>query len=121
MLKNRVQGNKIELFDVPVACLRSGVGTIYVPLNVGDIVLVLFSKYELDEQLKDRQVVDVNQVLKFDLNNAVVLGGVFTQADGIPSIQEDKINLIGDVHVSGDLTFNTIDGTPIEDGSWHNP
>lgn len=120
-LKHKIQGSEIELFDVPIACLKSSVGTIYIPLQEGDIVLVLFSKYELEEQLKDKQAVAVNELLKFNINNAIVLGGVFTLADSIPSLQENKINIIGDVYIDGDLDFKTIRGVNAEDGTWHNP
>lgn len=118
-LKHKVQGNEIELFDVPIACLKSSIGMIFVPPSEGDIVLVLFSKYELEEQLKNKDVVDVNEFLKFNLNNAIVFGGVFTLADSIPSIKPDKINIIGDVYIDGDLDFKTIRGTNADDGVWH--
>ncbi len=118
-LKHKIQGNEIELFDVPIACLKSSVGVIFVPPEEGDIVLILFSKYELEEQLKNKEVVDVNELLKFNLNNAIVFSGVFTLADSIPSIKPDKINIIGDVYIDGDLDFKTIRGVNADDGVWH--
>jgi len=118
-LKHKIQGNEIELFDVPIACLKASAGTIFIPPAEGDIVLVLFSKYELEEQLKNKDVVDVNELLKFNLNNAIVFGGVFTLADSVPSIKPDKINIIGDVYIDGDLDFKTIRGTNADDGVWH--
>lgn len=118
-LKHKIQGNEIELFDVPIACLKSSVGTIYIPLQEGDVVLVLFSKYELEEQLKDKQAVAVNELLKFNINNAMVFCGVFTLADSIPSLQPNKINIIGDVYINGDLDFKTIRGVNADEGVWH--
>lgn len=125
-LKHKIQGQEIELFDVPIACLRSSIGTIYIPLQVGDVVLVFFSKYELEEQLKNKEVVAVNELLKFNLNNAIVFGGVFTLTDSIPDLDPNKINIFGDItikgdiYVDGDLDFKTIaGGTPKEDGTWH--
>ncbi|AIY89883.1 Gp138 family membrane-puncturing spike protein [Geoglobus acetivorans] len=120
-LKHKIQGNEIELFDVPIACLRSSVGTIYVPLREGDVVLVLFSKYELEEQLKNRDTVAVNELLRFNINDALVFGGLFTLADSIPSINPDRINIIGDVYIDGDLDFKTIRGVSADSGSWHPP
>lgn len=118
-LKHKIQGNEIELFDVPVACLKSSVGVVFIPPNEGDVVLVLFSKYELDEQLKNKDAVDVNELLKFNLNNAIAFGGVFTLTDQIPNIKPDKINIIGDVYIDGDLDFKTIRGVNADDGVWH--
>ena len=120
-LKHKVQGNEVELFDVPIACLRSSVGMIYVPLREGDVVLVLFSKYELEEQLKNRDTVAVNELLRFNINDALVFGGVFTLADSIPSINPDRINIIGDIYIDGDLDFKTIRGVSADSGSWHPP
>ena len=136
-LKHKVQGNEIELFDVPISCLKSSAGTILVSPTEGDVVLVLFSKYELEEQLKNKDVVDVNELLKFNLNNAIVVAGVYTGVDTIPAIGKDEIliehksgNYIkftqdgriiikGDVYIDGDLDFKTIRGTNASDGVWH--
>jgi hypothetical protein len=118
-LKHKIQGNEIELFDVPIACLKSSIGMIFVPPKEGDVVIIIFSKYELEEQLKNREVVDVNELLKFNLNNAIVFGGIFTLADLIPSIKPDKINIIGDVYIDGDLDFKTIRGVNADEGVWH--
>ena len=120
-LKNKIQGQEVELFNVPIACLKSSVGLVYAPIKENDVVIVLFSKYELEEQLKNRDIVDVNEQVKFDINNAMVLSGVFTIVEDIPSINPDKINIIGDVYINGDLDFKTIRGTPAGNGSWHLP
>ncbi len=120
-LKNRIQGYEVELFNVPIACLKSSVGLVYVPLKENDVVIVLFSKYELEEQLKNRDVVDVNELVKFDINNAIALSGIFTTVEEIPDITPDRINIIGDVFINGDLDFKTIRGTPAGNGSWHFP
>lgn len=95
-LKHKIQGQEIELFDVPIACLKSTDKLIYVPVKEGDVVIVLFSKYELEEQLKNKQPVDVNELLKFNINNAIIFGGIFTLADAIPDLDLDpnKINII---------------------------
>ncbi|ADB58529.1 hypothetical protein [Archaeoglobus profundus] len=136
-LKHKIQGNEIELFDVPIACLKSSAGTIVISPAEGDIVLVLFSKYELVEQLKNKEAVDVNELLKFNLNNAIVFGGLFTLVDSIPTIgkdelliehksgnyikfqQDGKITIKGDVYVDGNLDFKQIRGVDAESGEWH--
>ncbi len=110
-LKHKIRGQEIELFDVPIACLKSADKLIYVPVKEGDVVIVLFSKYELEEQLKNKQPVDINELLKFNINNAIVFGGIFTLADAIPDLDPNKINIIGDIvvkgnmHVDGDITY----------------
>jgi hypothetical protein len=94
---------------------------IYIPLKEGDLVLVLFSKYKLEEKLKNKQAVAVNELLKFNVNNAIVFGGVFTLADSIPEINPNRINIIGDVYINGDFDFKTIRSVSADSGSWHPP
>lgn len=137
-LKHKIQGQEIELFDVPIAFLKFNDCSIIIAPKEGDVVLVVFSKYELEEQLKNKDAVDVNELLKFNLNNAIIFCGLFTLVDSIPSIgkdeiliqhksknyikfqQDGKIIIKGDVYVDGDLDFKSIaGGTPKEDGVWH--
>ena len=90
-LKHKIQGNEIELFNVPIAFQKFDDSAIIMAPREGDIVLVLFSKYELEEQLKDRNIVDVNEFHLFDINNAIVIGGLYTAVDQVPSINQDEI------------------------------
>ena len=90
-LKHKIQGNEIELFDVPIAFQKFDESAIIVAPKEGDNVLVVFSKYELEEQLKDESVVDVNELYLYDINNAIVIGGLYTAVDQIPAINEDEI------------------------------
>ena len=137
-LKHKIQGQEIELFDVPIALQKFNDCVIAIAPKEGDIVLVAFSKYELEEQLKNRDPVDVNELLKFNINNAVVIAGIYTLVDSVPMINQDEILILhksgnyikfqqdgkiiikGDVYIDGDLDFKTIaGGTPKEDGTWH--
>jgi len=137
-LKHKIQGNEIELFDVPFAFPKFNDCSVIIAPKEGDVVLVIFSKYELEEQLKNREPVDVNELLRFNINNAIIIAGVYTQVDSIPSLQQDEILILhksgnyikfqqdgkivikGDVYVDGDLDFKSIaGGTPKEDGVWH--
>ena len=137
-LKHKIQGQEIELFDVPIALPKFNDCVIAIAPKEGDVVLVVFSKYELEEQLKNREPVDVNELLRFNINNAIIIAGVYTQVDSIPSISQDEILILhksgnyikfqqdgkiiikGDVYIDGDLDFKTIaGGTPKEDGIWH--
>lgn len=90
-LKHKIQDNEIELFDVPIALNRFYGSAIIITPKEGDIVLVLFNKYELDEQLKNRDVVNVNELLKFNLNYAIVIAGVYTSIDAIPHVSNEEI------------------------------
>lgn len=90
-LKHKIQGNEIELFDVPIALQKFRGSVIIAAPHEGDVVLVLFSKYELEEQLKNREPVDVNELFKFNLNNAVVIAGIYTSLDAIPQVNDEEI------------------------------
>ena len=90
-LKHKIKGQEIELFDVPIVFPKfHGSSIIFAP-HEGDVVLVVFSKYELEEQLKNRETVAVNEIFRFNVNNAIVIAGVYTLVDKIPPIQEDEI------------------------------
>ena len=97
-LKHKIQGQEIELFDVPIALPKFNDCVIAIAPKEGDVVLVVFSKYELEEQLKNREPVDVNELLRFNINNAIIIAGVYTQVDSIPSLQQDEILIL---HKSG--------------------
>jgi len=136
-LKHKIQGNEIELFDVPIAVQKFADSSIIVAPKEGDVVIVLFSKYELEEQLKNKEVVDVNELLKFNINDAIVIAGIYTMVDQIPQLNQDeiiiqhssgnyikfqqdgKIVIRGNVYIDGDLDFKTIRGVNASDGVWH--
>lgn len=92
-LKHKIQGNEIELFDVPVAVPKFHDSSLIFAPKEGDIVLVIFSKYEIQEQLDSHAVVDVNELLKFNLNNAIVIAGIYTAVDEVPTIDQEEILL----------------------------
>ncbi|WP_290597031.1 MULTISPECIES: hypothetical protein [unclassified Archaeoglobus] len=138
-LKNKVHGKEVELFEVPIAVQKFGSGSVIVAPSEGDVVVIIFSKHELEEQLKNNEIVQVNEILRFGINNAIVIAGIHTLVDPIPQINQDEIliqhksgNYIkfqqdgrvvikGDVYIDGDLDFKTIRGTNADDGTWHNP
>lgn len=90
-LKHKIQGQEIELFDVPVAPQSFAGSSIIIAPAEGDVVLIIFSKYELEEQLKNRDVVAVNELLRFNINNAIIVAGLYTSVDSIPQIGKDEI------------------------------
>jgi len=138
-LKHKIRGQEIELFDIPIAFPKFNDCSVIIAPKEGDVVLVVFSKYELEEQLKNREPVDVNELLKFNINNAIVIAGIYTLVDSVPTINQDEILILhksgnyikfqqdgkiiikGDIYIDGDLDFKTIRGTNADDGTWHNP
>jgi|GEM_PF-1664185 len=93
-LKHKIGGNEIELFNVPIAPFWFNAGMILISLDIDDIVGIAFSNYELKQQLKNKDITDVNEVLKFDMNNAIIVSGAFTDVDEIPSEFENGAILI---------------------------
>ena len=90
-LKHKIQGQEIELFDVPIAFPKFNDCSVIIAPKEGDVVLVVFSKYELEEQLKNREPVDVNELLKFNINNAIAIAGIYTLVDSVPAVNQDEI------------------------------
>lgn len=97
-LKRKVNGTTVEIFNVPVMFpYYNGCAFVIHPAP-GDVVLVVYSKFEVEEQLINRDVVEVNGVLRFDLNNAVVIGGLVTTQDLPVAIGVDEAGMF---HKSG--------------------
>ncbi|MEM2726667.1 MAG: hypothetical protein QXV61_00210 [Archaeoglobaceae archaeon] len=137
-LKHKIQDKEIELFDVPIATLKFADADILIAPQEGDVAVILFSKFELEEQLKNKDVVEVNELYKFSLNNAIVVAGIYTKTDSIPSLDKgqiliknkdlsilmdkssNKITLKAEiVYIDGDLRFKKIMGVDAGDGVWH--
>jgi phage baseplate assembly protein gpV len=97
-LKNKIQDNEIELVNVPIALQAFGAGALHIAPAVGDIVLVGFSKYELQKQLRNRDIVAVNELVQHNLNHAIVLSGVHTESDTVPAVAANEIVI---THKSG--------------------
>jgi len=91
LLKHKIQGKTIELYDVPIALQKYHDSVIVVTPKVGDVVLVIFSKHELEEQLKDKKPAPANEKFLFSLNNAIVVAGIYTATDKLPELKEDSI------------------------------
>lgn len=135
-LKHKIGDNEIELYDVPIALFNFGGAAIISAPSEGDVVLVLFSKFELNELLKNKNIVKVNELYKFSLNNAVVIAGLLTEADNPPTISKgqliikngdleikldnNKITLKAEtIYLDGDVRFKKIFGVNADSGTWH--
>ena len=110
-LKHKIEDKEIELFNVPLAPFQFGAGMILISLDIGDIVGIIFSKHELKQQLKNKDITNVNEVLKFDINNAMIISGAFTDVDEIPDEFGNEIMLLK--HKSGSFIKFDSDGNLI--------
>ena len=84
--------------DVPIACQKSGDSVLLMPPEVGDTILIMFTKYALDNLLKDSQTSDSNNVRRFSINDCIVVGGLHTSIDTVPTIASEETILY---HKSG--------------------
>ncbi len=92
-LKHRRQGREIELQGVPIAPQRYGAGSLWIAPAVGDVVLVAYTRYDLREQLKNRNVVDVNEQITCHPAHALVIAGLVPQTDPVPAVPDGGILL----------------------------
>lgn len=90
-LKYTVQGVPLNLTDVPIALPAWKTGALHIAPTAGDVVLVGFSKYEIQKQLRNRDIVPVNELVLHNLQHAVVLGGIHTESDTVPAVQAGEI------------------------------
>ena len=90
-LKHKIQDNEIELVNVPIALQAFGTGALHIAPTVGDIVTVGFSKYEIQKQLRNRDIITVNELVQHNLNHAVILSGIHTESDTVPAVVAGEI------------------------------
>jgi len=90
-LKTKIQDTEIELANVPVALQAFGAGALHIAPAVDDIVVVGFSKLELQKQLRNRDIVAVNELVTHNLNHAIVLSGIHPESDTVPAVAAGEI------------------------------
>ncbi|PKG31337.1 hypothetical protein [Methanoregula sp.] len=108
-LKCSVNGTETLLQNVPFMSLRFGDSEIIVLPDVGQPVLVAYTKFERSKQLEGDGVAPVNPRSRFQLSNAVVLGSIHLRSDGIP----EDLSAPGDIgifHKSGSCILFKSDG-----------
>jgi hypothetical protein len=108
LLKSKIQDATIELRNVPIAVQGFGAGSIHIAPAVNDVVVVGFSKYEMQTQLGDKDLCDVNERILHNLNHAIILSGVHTEVDSIPEVAADEILI---KHKSGSYLKFLADGS----------
>lgn len=90
-LKNDKQA---EFSDIPVLSLKGGLSEFLVPIEVGDVVMVLYNKHNMTGALEDNEeYTELNETKFRGLIDAVILPGVFTKADikTFPNWNNDQI------------------------------
>ena len=91
-LKNKIGKVEVLLPGVPIAYPSSSAGAMLWTLAEGDLVLLVFTKWDVKELLKDVDACDVNETLKFSVNNAVAIPGLFARANDPPyQLRENEI------------------------------
>lgn len=92
--KLNIVGKAIDapiIMNIPIAVQKAGGSVILMPINVGDVGLCVFSKYALDNLLIDKETNSIKIPRTFDYNDAIYIGGLYTELDTIPSITEGEM------------------------------
>ena len=77
--------------DVPIMVQKSGDSVIMLPPKISDVGMCVFSRRSLDELLINRNTNIIHDFRRFSLNDAIFVGGLFTELDTIPSISAGEI------------------------------
>ncbi|WP_421908277.1 Gp138 family membrane-puncturing spike protein [Methanolacinia petrolearia] len=89
-IKNTVGGNEVTLRDLPVMYPSTSAGTLMLAISEGDLVLVIFGKWNIREQIAGDGIDTVNEETIFSINNGIVIPGIFSQSEGVPYILQEK-------------------------------
>ena len=76
--------------EVPFALQKGKDCTIIPDYAVGDVVLVVFSRYALDKILIDKEVRDPEIKRQFAISDAIIVGGLFVKNDDIPQKDDER-------------------------------
>ena len=79
--------------NVPISFQKSGESVLLMLPEVGDVVIVMFTKYALDNLLKDYQTADPGNVRRFSINDCIVVGGLHTSIESVPAIASEETML----------------------------
>lgn len=92
IIKNTVAGNVVTLKDLPVMYPSTSAGTLMLAISKGDLVLVIFGKWNIREQLAGDDIGTVNEKTSFSINNGIVIPGIFSSSENLPYVlQENEI------------------------------
>ena len=90
-LKTKIQGQNIEIANVPIALQMFTAGSLQIAPAVGDVVIIGVSKHEIQKQLRNRDVVEANEQVLYNINHAVILSGGYVESDAVPSVAANEI------------------------------
>ena len=90
-LKSMIDGQAVELANIPIALQMFAAGSLTIAPAVNDVVIVGFSKHEVQKQLKNREVVEVNERVLHNLNHAIIMSGVYVESDAVPTVAANEI------------------------------
>lgn len=80
-----------QILGVPIAVQKAGNSVILMPIKVGDICLCVFSKHALDNLLIDKNTNTVTIPRMFDINDCLLISGLYTSVETVPVIAEDEM------------------------------
>lgn len=98
---------------VPIAIQKSGGSSVLMPIRVGDVCVAIFSKHALDNLLVNREVTTVTIPRNFDINDCMVIAGVFIETEKVPNILDGEMLLKHEsgsyikFSSNGDITIHT--------------
>ena len=76
--------------EVSIAVQKSGDSVILMPVKVGDVCLCVFSKHALDNLLIDKNTNIVTIPRTFDINDCLLIAGLYTGVETVPVITEGE-------------------------------
>jgi hypothetical protein len=79
------------IMNVPIAVQKAGDSVLLMPVKVNDICLCVFSKHALDNLLIDKQTNTVTIPRSFDINDCLLIAGVYTEMETVPQISESEL------------------------------
>ena len=87
-----------QIMNVPIAFQKAGDSVVLMPIKVGDVCLAVFSKHALDNLLIDKNTTEITIPRSFDINDCLVINGLYTQLENVPTIADGQMLLY---HASG--------------------
>jgi hypothetical protein len=121
----RIDNPYLELEDVPMVFPRGGTSMVLLPVAVGDVVLVGFSKFNLDTLITNTQVVqrDIDSEEYFNREYAIVLAGFVLANETNINWPVGQMMLTGRVGVEKELALQDLSAdptTPVDGMIWRN-
>ncbi len=92
-LKTMIQGQRVEIANVPIALQMFAAGSLQIAPAAGDVVIIGTSKHEVQKQLRNREIIEANEQVLYNINHAVILSGVYVESDAVPTVAANEILL----------------------------